>query len=219
MKRYIIHIILLTGLQFGIFNVNAQKILITGSKSNPTLEICTHKDSIPNLLELTYGRLINNGDTLILYELIPFYNAIADDYKRDMKSCLIEPDKEVDSTYSVLDFCFDRMAGITIYTKDTGLISIFRKSIKATVKGKFSAYDSYRSIHLESSHIYGGNKTWSVSFDEYFDSGWGVFRLRDRAIMRRIPSWCGYGIDLRTWKGLRRYMEKRGRKTDKFKNR
>jgi|GEM_PF-4347180 len=219
MTRYLTFIILFLFTSLTSFG---QNIWMTRNLTNSPLQFLTHKDSIPNLYEVKNGIVIVDKDTINLKDSIGLYFETSEFYRDKIKTYLLYTGNYRKGLYTTLDFCYDKLFQINMYSNKSYFLSNFKLELQRHFKNKGEAnYTITRDSTVNYGHtivsygerysdynLYGSNKIMTYQYKEDLIKGCGYLVLADRKVTDLIPSWCGNCNRGRTWKKLKAYIDK-----------
>lgn len=200
----------------------AQNEWMTRDLTNYPFAFLTHRDSIPALYEVKNGIVVIEKDTINLKDSILLYFETREFYGDKIKTYLFYPSNYPKGLYTTLNFCFDRLIQINMYTNKSYYLTNFKIELNRNFKGVSDGGGSattdsivnygdrivsYGQRYTDYT-LYGSNKFVSYQFREDVVKGVGYLILYDKKVSDLMPSWCGTCNGRRTWEKLRKYMEK-----------
>jgi hypothetical protein len=195
---------------------------MTRNLTNYPLEFLTHKDSIPNLYEVKNGIVVVGKDTINLKDSVGLYFETSEFYPDRIKTYLLYPGNYRKGLYTTLDFCYDRLFQINMYSNKSYFLSNFKLELQRHFKNKGEAHYRYtkdstvnygrNTVFYGNRYsdyiLYGSNKTMTYQYREDLIKGYGYLILADKKVTDLIPTWCANCNGGRTWEKLKEYIDK-----------
>ncbi|MFN6945475.1 MAG: hypothetical protein ACK4ND_11045 [Cytophagaceae bacterium] len=219
MVKHLVYIFLFFSITLSCFGQDAW---MTRNLTNSSLTFLTHKDSISNLYEIKNGLAVIIKDTINLKDSVDLYFELSEFYRDKVKTYLLYTGDYQKGLYTTLDFCYDRLIQINMYSNTSYFLSNFKLELQRNFKNKGKGYYtvskdstvnygntivSYGERYSDYNR-YGSNKRVAYQYQEDLIKETGYLVLADKKVNTLIPSWCGSCNGKKTWKKLKAYLDK-----------
>ena len=221
------NIILAIFIFLSIGSYGQSSVWVTRNLANYPLSFLSHKDSISNIYLIKNGKSYNGKDSISLKDSVPNYYEIRSFYKSKIETYILWNSHEFDGLFIVLEFVNNRLFQVNMFTKNPYYLSNFKLEISRqfksrdinkeyTIKSDSTIDYGHKIVSYGEQYVthsqYGGSKQIGFNYYEDIKNSNGYFRIYDKELLKRIPSWCGTGNQGNTWVDLEKYISKRKNK-------
>lgn len=215
-------ITVLAGFILIVSNSFSQSEWMTRNLVNVPLKLLTHKDSIPNLVKVENGVVNHEVNSFELKEVIPQYTE-SSAYSKDEVTTYWLDNSQNTEVMILLSFVYNRLYKIELYTLNSYYLSNFklsyafhfkRKNQKNSIRTSSDSIVNYGNRIVTYGERYsefesrGENKKLKYTYYEHLEKRYGHLILFEKAILNKMPYWCGYGRKNRNWVKVKKYLQR-----------